>query len=163
MLPGPKRRLKIMLLFQLYKEDWWRGLDSNQRRRSQRIYSPSPLATRAPLRDQSHRAWRGSTLKSRLIRQHCKRNRPALAERQGNARPYGNPAHRCQLEKRAKTRMRSGSGRVRPRMARHAGDTGGRTCCFYIDNELRNLERDSAIAGNPSPFYGTAAFRSRTQ
>ena len=29
---------------------WWRGLDSNQRRLSQRIYSPSPLATRAPLR-----------------------------------------------------------------------------------------------------------------
>src|SRR6516225_6559369 len=28
---------------------WWRGLDSNQRRLSQRIYSPSPLATRAPL------------------------------------------------------------------------------------------------------------------
>ena len=28
---------------------WWRGLDSNQRRLSQRIYSPSPLTTRAPL------------------------------------------------------------------------------------------------------------------
>ena len=30
---------------------WWRGLDSNQRRLSQRIYSPSPLTTRAPLRN----------------------------------------------------------------------------------------------------------------
>src|SRR5690625_4175862 len=29
---------------------WWRGLDLNQRRRSQRIYSPPPLTTRAPLR-----------------------------------------------------------------------------------------------------------------
>ena len=29
---------------------WWRGLDSNQRRLSQRIYSPSPLTARAPLR-----------------------------------------------------------------------------------------------------------------
>ena len=28
---------------------WWRGLDSNQRRHSQRVYSPSPLTTRAPL------------------------------------------------------------------------------------------------------------------
>ena len=27
---------------------WWVGLDSNQRRLSQRIYSPSPLTTRAP-------------------------------------------------------------------------------------------------------------------
>jgi hypothetical protein len=32
-----------------FNADWWRGLDSNQRRLSQRIYSPSPLATRAPL------------------------------------------------------------------------------------------------------------------
>ncbi len=31
---------------------WWRGLDSNQRRLSQRIYSPSPLATRAPLQNE---------------------------------------------------------------------------------------------------------------
>ena len=32
-------------------QQWWRGLDSNQRRLSQRIYSPSPLTTRAPLHD----------------------------------------------------------------------------------------------------------------
>ena len=31
------------------KRKWWRELDSNQRRHSQRIYSPSPLATRASL------------------------------------------------------------------------------------------------------------------
>ncbi len=30
---------------------WWRRLDSNQRRLSQRIYSPSPLTTRALLRN----------------------------------------------------------------------------------------------------------------
>ncbi len=28
---------------------WWREKDSNLRRRSQRIYSPSPLAAREPL------------------------------------------------------------------------------------------------------------------
>ena len=32
-----------------YFKHWWRGLDSNQRRLSQRIYSPPPLTTRAPL------------------------------------------------------------------------------------------------------------------
>ena len=30
---------------------WWRELDLNQRRHSQRIYSPSPLTTRASLHD----------------------------------------------------------------------------------------------------------------
>ena len=30
-------------------EKWWRGLDSNQRRRSRQIYSLIPLATREPL------------------------------------------------------------------------------------------------------------------
>ena len=30
--------------------NWWRGLDSNQRRLSQQIYSLPPLATREPLR-----------------------------------------------------------------------------------------------------------------
>nr|CAI0337235.1 hypothetical protein SHINE37_41089 [Rhizobiaceae bacterium] len=29
--------------------EWWRELDLNQRRLSQRIYSPSPLTTRASL------------------------------------------------------------------------------------------------------------------
>ena len=32
---------------------WWRRLDSNQRRHSQRVYSPSPLATRALLRNRN--------------------------------------------------------------------------------------------------------------
>ena len=37
------------LQIRLPGRQWWRGLDSNQRRQSQRIYSPSPLTTRAPL------------------------------------------------------------------------------------------------------------------
>ena len=32
-------------------DGWWWGLDLNQRRLSQRIYSPSPLTTRASLHD----------------------------------------------------------------------------------------------------------------
>ena len=38
---------------QIWRTWWWRELDSNQRRHSQRVYSPSPLATRASLRNQS--------------------------------------------------------------------------------------------------------------
>ena len=46
----------------LQDRQWWRGLDSNQRRLSQRIYSPSPLTTRAPLRtaaESCNEAFRG--------------------------------------------------------------------------------------------------------
>ena len=34
-------------------EKWWRGEDSNLRRRSRQIYSLIPLATREPLREQA--------------------------------------------------------------------------------------------------------------
>ena len=34
---------------------WWRGLDLNQRRHSQRVYSPSLLTTQAPLQYDIHR------------------------------------------------------------------------------------------------------------
>ena len=37
-------------------EKWWKGLDSNQRRHSQQIYSLPPLATRAPLQNQRHKS-----------------------------------------------------------------------------------------------------------
>src|SRR5690606_38340711 len=50
---GGRRRIdwRLAALARRASEGWWRGLDSNQRRHSQRIYSPSPLATRAPLRE----------------------------------------------------------------------------------------------------------------
>ncbi len=35
--------------------NWWRGLDSNQRRLSQQIYSLPPLATREPLHTRLHK------------------------------------------------------------------------------------------------------------
>ena len=35
-------------------QNWWRGLDSNQRRQSQQIYSLPPLTTRAPLRTEPY-------------------------------------------------------------------------------------------------------------
>ncbi len=35
--------------FRRRAKEWWRELDSNQRRRSQRIYSPPLLATQASL------------------------------------------------------------------------------------------------------------------
>jgi hypothetical protein len=33
---------------------WWAGMDLNHRRLSQRIYSPSPLTTRAPTHERYH-------------------------------------------------------------------------------------------------------------
>ena len=56
---------------------WWRGLDSNQRRHSQRIYSPSPLTTRAPLqicfRSHAARLSRASVDRVATARKHAKR------------------------------------------------------------------------------------------
>src|SRR5215218_5205654 len=68
-------------------ERWWRGLDSNQRRLSQRIYSPSPLTTRAPLRT-------GST---GVIFQE---NQTEIPRRQGfRCGPcYGDGVRQCQPE-----------------------------------------------------------------
>ena len=45
--------------------EWWRGLDLNQRRLSQRIYSPSPLTTRAPLQSAAGAMQRGIVSRSR--------------------------------------------------------------------------------------------------
>lgn len=39
-----------------YKLSWWRGEDSNLRRRSRQIYSLIPLATREPLHEARHSA-----------------------------------------------------------------------------------------------------------
>ena len=45
-------------LFPLPEGIWWRGEDSNLRRLRQRVYSPSPLATRVPLRMHNYNpAW----------------------------------------------------------------------------------------------------------
>ena len=51
-------------LLRAHRDDgWWRGLDLNQRRQSQRIYSPSPLTTRAPLHNDARH--RGPSCRSR--------------------------------------------------------------------------------------------------
>jgi hypothetical protein len=44
--------MNVVLPFILHVSSFrgWAGLDLNQRRRSQRIYSPPPLTTRAPTR-----------------------------------------------------------------------------------------------------------------
>ena len=60
---------------------WWRGLDSNQRRHSQRVYSPSPLTTRAPLHQLpiSRVSVAGEPMDD-LFGNHIE-NRPAVASR----------------------------------------------------------------------------------
>ena len=50
-VPASPRTL-IKYQFTQIDSRWWRRLDSNQRRHSQRVYSPSPLTTRALLLDQ---------------------------------------------------------------------------------------------------------------
>ena len=62
---------------------WWRGLDLNQRRHSQRIYSPSPLTTRAPLRTAAGAMQRGINAK----------RPPGQPIREA---PYGGTAQSCQ-------------------------------------------------------------------
>ena len=43
----PRLHLQLNQIKQL-KEEWWWGMDSNQRTQRERIYSPSPLTTRPP-------------------------------------------------------------------------------------------------------------------
>ena len=69
---------------------WWRGLDLNQRRHSQRIYSPPPLTTRAPLRTAAGAMHRG-------IHAEQPPRQPL------NEAPYGGAAQNCQPQERAKT------------------------------------------------------------
>ena len=49
------------------EDEWWRELDLNQRRLSQRIYSPSPLTTRASLHS-FVRIWRPSFVVQTRVR-----------------------------------------------------------------------------------------------
>ncbi len=46
----PTRLSKCFLMTRSQETIWWRGTDSNHRRRSRQIYSLLPLATREPLR-----------------------------------------------------------------------------------------------------------------
>ena len=46
---APPRDVNLYRLECNLLRKWWRGLDSNQRRRSRQIYSLLPLATREPL------------------------------------------------------------------------------------------------------------------
>ena len=45
--------LRLRLAGRSLGESWWRELDLNQRRQRQRVYSPSPLTTRASLHNVS--------------------------------------------------------------------------------------------------------------
>ena len=59
-------------------DEWWRELDLNQRRLSQRIYSPSPLTTRASLHYSSGSSDQACSLPLRV---------PAGASRPSNLEP----------------------------------------------------------------------------
>lgn len=60
---------------------WWRGLDSNQRRLSQRIYSPSPLTTRAPLQSATGAMQRGTPTGSKTTSSSPKSAKGLMAAR----------------------------------------------------------------------------------
>src|SRR6218665_90247 len=64
------------------EDEWWRELDLNQRRLSQRIYSPSPLTTRASLQ-----------LSVRIV---TLQTGEAFEAPRDLGRVYDGQAHRCQ-------------------------------------------------------------------
>jgi hypothetical protein len=90
---GQRSVLLITDIRPLSPGGWWRGLDSNQRRLSQRIYSPSPLTTRAPLR-RLHRcsvpAWIASVA-GRQTKTPRRRGRDSVAVLWGSRVPESTP------------------------------------------------------------------------
>ena len=84
-------------------ERWWRGLDSNQRRLSQRIYSPSPLTTRAPLPASARRRachWR-KRRRRRCVRRVLMVTRPRAVNRK---KKLGTPAVREPADRHVRVR-----------------------------------------------------------
>ena len=64
---------------------WWRGEDLNLRRLRQRVYSPSPLATRVPLRITYRALWLGMSIFYQT--QKTKPSSPSHGATEGNRTP----------------------------------------------------------------------------